>query len=101
MYDPGSYTRQGVNNKWGERGTERFVTYPGVIDNRKYDREALRKHLQPVRDFEKKYGARIYIGEFSAVRRVPGAAQYLEDLITIFEKYGWDWSYHAFREWNG
>lgn len=101
MYDPGSYTHQGVNNKWGERGTERFVTYPGVIDNRKYDRETLRRHLQPVRDFEKKYGARIYIGEFSAVRWAPGAAQYLEDLITIFEEYGWDWSYHAFREWNG
>jgi len=28
----------------------------------------------------------------------PGAAQYLEELISIFEEYGWDWSYHAFRE---
>ena len=21
--------------------------------------------------------------------------------IEIFEEYGWDWTYHAFREWNG
>ncbi|MCK7482553.1 MAG: hypothetical protein M0C28_39625 [Candidatus Moduliflexus flocculans] len=27
--------------------------------------------------------------------------RYLKDLIEIFEAHGWDWSYHAFREWNG
>ena len=31
----------------------------------------------------------------------PGAAQYLEDCIAVFEEYGWDWTYHAFREWQG
>ena len=30
-----------------------------------------------------------------------GAAQYLDDLISLFEEYGWDWSYHAFREYPG
>jgi hypothetical protein len=25
----------------------------------------------------------------------------LADVIDIFEAHGWDWSYHAFREWNG
>ena len=24
-----------------------------------------------------------------------------DDCIDIFEEYGWDWSYHAFREWGG
>jgi hypothetical protein len=28
-------------------------------------------------------------------------AAYLSDLIDIFESHGWDWSYHAFREWSG
>jgi hypothetical protein len=23
------------------------------------------------------------------------------DLLDIFESHGWDWSYHAFREWQG
>ena len=25
----------------------------------------------------------------------------LNDCIEVFEELGWDWSYHAFREWNG
>ena len=26
---------------------------------------------------------------------------YLRDCIAIFDEYGWDWTYHAFREWPG
>ena len=26
---------------------------------------------------------------------------HIRDLIDLFEEYGWDWSYHAFREWAG
>jgi hypothetical protein len=25
----------------------------------------------------------------------------LKDCIALFEEFGWDWSYHAFREWSG
>ena len=25
----------------------------------------------------------------------------MRDCIEIFEEYGWDWCYHAFREWEG
>ena len=28
-------------------------------------------------------------------------AEYLKDCISLFEEYGWDWCYHAFREWDG
>ena len=38
---------------------------------------------------------------FSCIRWAPGADQYVKDLIDLFEEYGWDWSYHAFREWQG
>ena len=38
---------------------------------------------------------------FSAIAWAPGAERYLEDCISIFEEYGWDWTYHAFREWTG
>ena len=37
----------------------------------------------------------------SAGRPDDSAARYLHDCIEIFEKFGWDWSYHAFREWQG
>ena len=66
-----------------------------------FDCEFLRKALEPVRSFQLKYGARIYIGEFSAVAWADGAENYIADCISLFEEYGWDWSYHAFREWPG
>ena len=98
MYEPGAYTHQGVGNTWGVRGSEKYVNWPGTIKGIHWNRETLRERLRPVRDFQQKYGARIYIGEFSAARWAPGAARYLEDVISIFEEYGWDWSYHSFRE---
>ena len=95
MYRPHAYTHQGVH------GTKERWAYPGVINGRHYDKEALRRELQPVRDFQLAYNVPIYIGEFSAIRWGQGAARYLQDVTEIFEEYGWDWSYHAFREWSG
>lgn len=95
MYAPGTYTHQGVH------GESKPLTYPGVIDGKMWDKEALRKVLQPVREFQLAYNAHIYAGEFSAARWAPGARDYLRDCIELFEEYGWDWSYHAYREWDG
>ena len=55
----------------------------------------------PVRAFEKRHGAKIYVGEFSAPAWAPGADRYIADCIALFREYGWDWTYHAFREWEG
>lgn len=97
MYWPGQFTHQGVH------GSPVGIKYPGVIDGKYVDKEALRRHLAPVREFQLAYNVHIYAGEFSAIRWAPGdsAYQYLRDCISIFEEYGWDWSYHAFREWDG
>lgn len=95
MYTPHSYTHQGVGKHSGQAGK---ISYPSVIENRRYDKERLRKDLKPVREFQKRHNARIYVGEFSATIWAPGAEQYLADCIALFEEYGWDWSYHAFRE---
>jgi len=51
-----------------------------------------------VRDFQLRYGARILVGEFSSAVWAKGADEWLADAISIFNKYGWDWTYHAFRE---
>ena len=101
VYNPGAYTHQFVHNDWGAAGGAELIPYPGMISGTRYDRETLRRILKPVRDFQQRHGARIYVGEFSAVRWAPGAERYLEDCISLFEEYGWDWTYHAFREWNG
>jgi len=97
MYHPGNFTHQGVHgNKVG-------ISYPGKINGVETDKEMLRGHLAPVREFQLAYNVQIYVGEFSAIRWAPNdsAARYLSDCIEIFEEYGWDWSYHAFREWDG
>lgn len=98
MYVPGEFTHQGVHNK-----TQAPVRYPGVIGGRLWDKAALEKALKPVADFQRAYNVHIYIGEFSAIRWAPGDSglDYLRDCIEIFESHGWDWSYHAFREWSG
>jgi len=97
MYIPHAFTHQGVN------GTKMGFTYPGIINGTHWDKHRLRKILQKVRDFQIDYGVHIFLGEFSAIRWAPGdsAALYLRDLIEIFEEFGWDWAYHAYREWNG
>ena len=97
MYMPFQFTHQGVyKNPTG-------IEYPGKIDGKMWDKEQLRLALKPVADFQRAYGVRIYIGEFSAIRWAPQdcACAYLRDVIDILEEQGWDWAYHAFREWDG
>ncbi len=97
MYVPGAFTHQGVHG-----GNRRYV-YPGEIEGKRWDKAALEAALKPAIDFQKAYGVHIYLGEFSAIRWAPdhSACRYLRDLIEIFEAHDWDWTYHAFREWDG
>ncbi len=97
MYLPHPFTHQGVYDN--PRGFE----YPGLIQGVKWDKDRLRLALKPALDFQRDYGVAMYVGEFSAIRWAPGesACDYLRDVIEIMEEYGWDWAYHAFREWDG
>ncbi len=92
-YYPGSFTHQGVYSK-GKYGV---IGYPTAEINM----NALRQDLKYPLEFQSKYGARIYVGEFSAIRWAPGADRYIADCISLFEEFGWDWTFHAFREWSG
>jgi aryl-phospho-beta-D-glucosidase BglC (GH1 family) len=97
MYLPHAFTHQGVF------GPGPAYRYPGLIDGKHWDKAQLERALQPAIAFQDRYHVHIYIGEFSAIRWAPdnSARRYLGDLIDIFEAHGWDWSYHAFREWSG
>ncbi len=103
MYWPWEFTHQGIKTNQGGADGKDFdkekILYPGGnVQEVLLNKEALRRYLAPVRDFQLAHGVPIFIGEFSAVRWAPGAAQYIDDCIAIFEEYGWDWTYHAFRE---
>ena len=94
MYRPTAYTHQGVEKRPSGVGH-----WPD--SERDWNADFLRSTLAPVREFEVKNRAKIYVGEFSAVAWAEGAGNYLRDCIALFEEYGWDWTYHAFREWPG
>ncbi|MCE5216756.1 glycoside hydrolase family 5 protein, partial [bacterium] len=93
MYMPHTFTHQGV------KGQAMGFSYPGLINGEQWDKDRLRRVLQPVVDFQKDFGVHIFVGEFSAIRWAPGdsALNYLRDCIDLFEEHGWDWTYHAFR----
>jgi aryl-phospho-beta-D-glucosidase BglC (GH1 family) len=97
MYLPHAFTHQGVYE------SPIGPTYPGEVQGKKWDKETLRASLKNVVEYARDYGVHIYVGEFSAIRWAPdnSAQRYLKDCIEFFEEMGWDWSYHAFREWDG
>jgi len=95
FYNPGAFTHQGVHGEWNP------TRYPGTIESVEWNQDRIRAALQPVREFQLACNVHIYVGEFSAVRWAPGAVDYLRDCIEVFEEYGWDWTYHAYREWDG
>jgi len=97
MYRPHNFTHQGVyDDKTG-------IVYPGRIDGELWDKERLREEMLPAIEFQEEFNVHMYVGEFSVIRWAPGDSGYcyLCDVIDLFEEYGWDWSYHAFREWDG
>lgn len=98
MYTPMEFTHQGIQSTWEPNA---HVPYPGTLNGQPFNKDFLRAHFQPVREFQLAHRVPIYVGEFSAARWAPGADRYLADCIELFEEYGWDWSYHAFREYPG
>ena len=94
-YAPMGFTHQHL------RDGERVKVDPYPNPEKGWDKECIKKALGPVLEFQKKHNAKIYIGEFSAIAWAPGADQYIRDCIEIFDEYGWDWCYHAFREYKG
>ena len=94
MYIPSEYTHQGVTGGWSEPRK-----WPD--ESRGWNKEMLRRKLEPVVAFARRHDAKIFVGEFSAVAWAEGAENYLRDCIELFDEYGWDWCYHAFREWRG
>ena len=95
-YNPGAYAFQGV---FARGQSKTYQPWPNHACG--WNRDYLVNDLKPVAEFSKRHGAKIYVGEFSAAAWLPGAEQWIADCISIFDEYGWDWTYHAFREWEG
>jgi len=104
MYEPYEFTNRKANQG-------RF-TYPGVVEvgdakrRVEWNRDELERYLRPVADWARRHHVpanRILVGEFGCNRLMPGAKEYLNDLVGILEKEQWHWAFYAFREdeWDG
>ena len=114
MYQPLAYTHQYVIGVTAQDVKEKGLAfrpkpYPNAdwrnpdlsTTGRPFDKDYLRRAVRGAREFQLRHDARIYVGEFSAVAWAQGADRYLRDCADVFAEYGWDWTYHAFREWEG
>jgi endoglucanase len=79
---------------WNDPGT------PWTIDD-------LAELLEPVRQFIEENNIPAYqiiASELLCDRRVAGSAEYLEDMISLYNEQQWHWAFYAFREdmsWSG
>ena len=70
------------------------------------DRAHLRQlFVDNVVSWQEKYGVppeKMLVAEFGICREVPGAQEYLRDLVDIFSEFGWSWLLFSFRdeEWD-
>jgi hypothetical protein len=89
------------------------LTYPGTFDTDwdglpdSFDRDWLEDLLWTVDDFSTTHGVPVAVNEFGVVRWVPGAADFMNDEMDLFEEMGanyamwaWDPSAEVFVEVN-
>ncbi len=103
FYSPFQVSHQGVGEFLSGKTSWMANAYPGTYDGIMWDKETLKRELQPVREFQKAYNVQIMVSEFSCIRWALGDSRrkLLADMIDIYEEYGWDWLYHAYPEWPG
>lgn len=94
-YVPLQFTHQGI------RDWELGYRYPGYIGLNYWDKKAHETYLEPLRSFQQKYSAYVWIGEFSAVRWAEGSEDYILDLAFLFDSYGWGWAYFNYGGYHG
>lgn len=86
IYDPSGYVFQ----------TGTSLTYnSSIVNGSVLNKTQLRTYLETARKFQLVYRVPIVVGEFSVNRWAPGGATYLNDLISLFEEYEWDWTYFS------
>lgn len=76
------------------------TTYPGLIVNGEVvNKQWLKNMLLPLRNYQlaNKYPS-VLVGEFSTLRWKNGVAQWLEDLISIFDEWNWTWTYFNYGD---
>ncbi len=96
MYKPQGFTHQGI---WEDQDT--ISPYPGTYYEGVYwDKNTIDEYILTAYNWSKQNGdVPIFVGEFSCPRTLGEMGNtYIRDCIDVFEKYGFSWAYHAWRE---
>jgi hypothetical protein len=104
IYSPFPVSHQGVGEFLGGATSWKAHAYPGTTeDGVLWNKDTLRRDLQPVLDFQKAYNVHMVVSEFSCIRWALGESRtkLLTDMIDLYEEYGWDWTYHGYPDWHG
>lgn len=101
MYEPYEYTTKKINEgKYTYPGKVKVPDPGGVFD---MSESSLIEFLSPITNWTKTNDIpsnRIWVGEFGCDRTMPGATEYLGDLIDFFNHQQWHWAFYSFREDN-
>lgn len=93
FYEPMKLTHQGL------LGYSTGRKYP----SRSFGKNHLIKAMRPILKFQQKYGAQIFVGEFSisAMADPVSRGNYIRDCLELFDGWGFHWCFHAWREGPG
>ena len=72
-----------------------------MID-KSYLRQLLRDHVVSWQTQHSIPSSQMLVAEFGICREVPGAQNYLSDLVELFSAFGWSWLLFSYRdeEWD-
>jgi endoglucanase len=76
------------------------LTYPGIIGGRKFGFRDLHSHYKKYADFARRHRVPIYAGEFGTSSRCAcchSEFRWVDDIIRIFDEFGWHWTYWTYK----
>jgi len=76
-----------------------FHRFPGKINKEYWDKDTLRRYLEPYFVFSKENKVKIFVGEFGINWRGGfwGELSWLENILEIFEEFGFDYTYWTYK----
>lgn len=101
MYEPYEYALGNRNNNWQYSYPGSIPVGEGGVEQPMWNRNQIDSFLKKIADWQQSKGItsnEVYVGEFGVLRLNQGADKYLADIISIFDKNNWHWSFYSFRE---
>ncbi|NQT95206.1 MAG: cellulase family glycosylhydrolase [Candidatus Omnitrophica bacterium] len=77
----------------------RNYKYPGKIDGSAWNKDKIKRYLEPYKKFSSKNKVDIYVGEFGVNYRggCYGELKWLSDILSVFKEFGFGWTYWVYK----